>query len=371
MQRMLLPLLLGIASACSSPQVDELNETAHEPAIPTQQFTIRAGRPVAAIAEEENLRNVRQLTFGGENAEAYWSNDGRSLILQRTAPPHACDQIFRLDLESGELQLLSTGTGRTTCAYYLQGDRRILYASTHLADEKCPPPVMRVRGKYVWPIYPGYDIFTAKPDGSDLQRLTETPGYDAEGTVCPVTGRIVFTSGRDGDLELYSMEPDGSDVTRLTNRLGYDGGAFYSHDGTRIVLRSQMLPDAAAEAEYKEFFAKDMVVPTWMELAIVNRDGSGYRQITHNGKANFGPYWLPDDKRIIFSSNLHDPDPRGRDFELFVVDDTGGNLVRVTFNPTFDGFPMFSPDGRHLVFASNRYAEKQGETNVFVAEWVE
>jgi Tol biopolymer transport system component len=363
-----LPLLLA---ACSHAGPAERTNATLDPVLPSQRFEITAGKPVGDLAGETRLRRVRQLTFDGENAEAYWSNDGRRLILQRTAPPHQCDQIFVLDLQSGELKLVSTGKGRTTCAYFLQGDDRILYASTHHVDERCPPPVMRVRGKYVWPIYASYDLFVARPDGSGLQRLTDSPGYDAEATACPVTGRLVFTSVRDGDLELYSMEPDGSDLKRLTNRLGYDGGAFFSHDGTKLVLRSQILATPDDEREYREFFAQHMVVPTRMELTVVDRDGSGFRQITKNGKANFAPYWLPDDRRIIFASNVGDPDPRGRDFELYVIDESGENLERITHNPTFDGFPMFSPDGRHLVFASNRYAAKEGETNIFVAEWVE
>ena len=339
------------------------------PVIPLAPLEIRAGKPVDDLPGEVHLRHVRQLTFGGENAEAYWSGDGTRLILQSTRPPAQCDQIYVLDLRTGEERMVSTGKGRTTCSYFLQGDRQIIYSSTHLGSDACPPPPPHIPGRYVWSIYPAYDIFVAKPDGSELKRLTETPGYDAEATVCPVTGRIVFTSVRDGDLEIYSMEPDGSDVRRLTNRLGYDGGAFYSHDGTKLVLRSSFPTTDAEKEEYLAFLKQDIVVPTRLEITIMDRDGRNFRQITSNGKANFAPYFLPDDRRVIFASNQNDP--KGRDFDLFVIGIDGTNQVQITHNPTFDGFPMFSPDGKYLVFASNRYDKAQGETNVFVAEWVE
>ena len=340
-----------------------------EPIVDKKKIEIRAGKPVEALPGEPFFRNVRQLTFGGENAEAYWSADGSKLILQSTRPPHKCDQIFTIDLQTGEEKLVSTGKGRTTCAYYLQGDKRILYASTHAADANCPDPVFRVQGRYVWPIYETYDIYTARPDGTDLVNITNSPGYDAEGTICPVTGRIVFTSTRHGDLEIYSMEPDGSDVQRLTNRLGYDGGPFYSPDGTKIVLRSSFHDTEESRKEYVGFLKQNLVVPSSLEITLIDRDGKNFRKVTDNGAANFGPFFHPDSRRIVYSSNQDDP--KGRNFELYIIDETGENQHRVTNNPSFDGFPMFSPDGRYFVFASNRYAKERGETNVFVAEWVE
>ena len=367
MRSCVLPIALVMSACAAAP--NSYGPPDPGAVIPPREITITAGQPVDPLPGEVRLRNVRQLTFGGQNAEAYWSWDGSELIWQATTPPHDCDQIFVLDLVTGERKLVSTGKGRTTCGYFLQGDRRIIYASTHEKDENCPPPVMRIAGRYVWPIYDGYDIYVANADGTGLERLTDTPGYDAEGTVCPVSGRIVFTSTRDGDLELYSMEPDGSDVQRLTERVGYDGGAFYSHDGSKLVLRSGFPKDAEAEREYFDFLAKGVVVPTHMELTVCNRDGSGFRQVTSNGKANFGPFWHPDNERIIFASNMNDP--RGRDFDLFLIDDSGENLEQITFNESFDAFPMFSPDGKYLVFASNRYGKVPGETNIFVAEWVE
>jgi Tol biopolymer transport system component len=350
--------------ACQNTTTSHLGLGGVEPA-----FRVAAGKPVPDLPGEPCLRNVRQLTFGGENAEAYWSNDGRKLVFQSTRPPYECDQILVLDLASGATEMVSTGKGRTTCGYFLQGDQRILYSSTHLADEACPERVFRVDGRYVWAIYPSYDIFTARPDGSDVQRLTSTPGYDAEATVCPVTGRIVFTSVRDGDLEIYSMEPDGSDLMRLTRRVGYDGGPFFSHDGSKIVLRSGFLDTEEATAEYVGFLRKGLVVPTALEITVMNRDGSGFRRVTDNGKANFAPYFHPDDRRIVFASNQNDP--KGRDFDIYIIGTDGQNQIRLTNNPTFDGFPMFSPDGRYLAFASNRFAGAEGETNLFVAEWVE
>ncbi|MCC6672737.1 MAG: PD40 domain-containing protein [Planctomycetes bacterium] len=362
--RLTFPLLAAVAAACTAepPRLQE-------PLVPAKPLVVAAGKPVANLPGERFFRSVRQLTFGGENAEAYWSWDGTRLILQSRPTPTECDQIYVLDLRTGTRTLVSTGKGVTTCGYFLQGDKRVIFASTHVADEKCPPPPGRVRGRYVWAVRQGYDLFTARPDGTDLKRLTDVPGYDAEATVCPVTGRILFTSVRDGDLELYVMEQDGSEVRRITNRVGYDGGAFFSHDGSKIVLRSGLLETPEQEKEYKDFLAQGLVVPSRMELAVCAHDGKGFRTITNNGKANFAPFWHPDNRRILFSSNQDDP--RGRNFELYLIDETGKNQVRVTNYEQFDGFPMFSPDGRHLVFASNRFGTIQGETNIFLAEWAE
>jgi Tol biopolymer transport system component len=227
-----------------------------------------------------------------------------------------------------------------------------------------------VRGRYVWPIFPGFDIFRANADGTDLRRLTTTDGYDAEGTVCPVSGRIVFTSVRDGDLELYSMEPDGSDVQRLTNREGYDGGAFYSPDGSKIVARSGFFKDEADRNEYFTFLDQNLILPTQVDIVVMDRNGGNFRRVTDNGAANFAPYWHPDNHRILFCSNLG-KNKDSRDFDLWLIDENGGGLEQVTFNDSFDGFPMFSPNGKYLAFASNRYGETYGETSIFVAEWID
>lgn len=316
---------------------------------------------------ERHLKNIRQLTFGGENAEAYFSPDGQWLVFQATRDSFACDQIFRMTTAGEELQRISTGRGRTTCAYFLAGGERILYASTHLADPACPPRPDYSRG-YVWPIYAGYDLFTCALDGSDLRRLTETPGYDAEATVGP-HGTILFTSMRDGDLELYTMSPDGSNMRRLTQEVGYDGGAFFFADGRRIVYRAHHPGEPEALADYQELLGQGLIRPTTLELWIMNADGSEKRQITRNGKANFCPFPHPSGERIIFASNMDDP--KGRIFELYLVNIDGSGLERVTHNPTFDGFPMWSSDGRQLVWCSNRGSAGTHETNVFIADWVD
>ncbi|MGB3966374.1 MAG: hypothetical protein WBO45_06560 [Planctomycetota bacterium] len=345
--------------------------------VPKKAFQIGAGKAVDPLPNEPHLRNVRQLTFDGENAEGYWSNDGTRLVLQRRSGEMPADQIYVLDLASGDLKLVSTGKGRTTCSYFLQGDDRILFASTHHQGDA--PPVVKMTGRgYQWAVHQEYDLFTCKPDGSDLQQLTKNPGYDAEATVCQVTGAIVFTSTRDGDLELYTMERDGSHVTRITNRPGYDGGAFFSHNGEKLVLRSAFPKDDKQAADDKALLGQQLVRPSNMEITVCKRDGSDFRQVTKNGAANFAPYWLPGDKKILFASNWRGMElmaktgdhKQARNFDLFVIDEDGSNLEQVTDSPMFDGFPMFSPDGRHLVFASNRYGKKEGDTNLFVAEWV-
>lgn len=325
---------------------------------------IGQGQPAGV---ERHLAHVRQLTSGGENAEAYFSPDGTQLIYQ-TSPgtPGTCDQIFTMNVDGTGKRQISSG-GRTTCGYFFPDGRSIVYASTHLGSRDCPPRPSFARG-YVWPVYASYDIFRSAPDGSAPRRLTTTPGYDAEATVGP-DGRIVFTSVRDGDMEIYSMNGDGSDVRRLTNRPGPDGGPWFSPDGTQIVFRGRAMTDQKELADYQGLLKDELWRPTTLEIFVMNRDGSNLRQVTRLGGANFAPAWHPDGKRIIFASNIKDP--KGRDFDMFLVNLDGTGLEQITFNPTFDGFPMFSPDGRKLVFGSNRNAKSEGETNVFVADWVE
>ena len=331
-------------------------------AAPSAQAPAPPAKPVASMAKETHLTNVRQLTFGGENAEAYFSFDGQRLAFQSTRDG-GCDQIYSMKIDGSDLRRISDG-GRTTCSYYTPDGAHIVYASTVKAGRACPPVPDFSRG-YVWPIYDEYDIYRANADGSNPQPLTATPGYDAEATIRK-DGRIVFTSVRDGDMEIYSMNGDGSDVRRLTRREGPDGGPFYSHDGRKIVFRGRTL--AAAELQdYRTLLAKALWRPTSLEIFVMNEDGSGLRQVTNLGAASFAPFFSPDDSKIIFSSNARDP--KGRNFELFVINVDGTGLEQITFNDTFDGFPMFSPDGRQLVFASNRFDAKPGETNIFIADW--
>jgi len=321
-----------------------------------------------AVKGETHLSNIRQLTFGGQNAEGYFSFDETHLIFQSTRDSFQCDQEYIMDLSSGATRMVSNGLGRTTCGYFFPGDEEILFSSTHHLRKACPPTPDFSKG-YVWAVYPEFDIFTAKADGSALRPLTTTPGYDAEATISPTGDKIVFTSVRNGDLDLYSMNLDGSDVRQLTNELGYDGGAFFSSDGSMIVYRTWHYTDSNDVATYKQLLSQHLVRPSRMELFVAQADGSNKRQVTNNGAANFGPFFHPDNKRIIFASNL--ADPKGRNFDLYIINIDGTGLERVTFNETFDGFPMFTRDGKKLVFASNRNGKVRGETNLFIADWVE
>jgi Tol biopolymer transport system component len=330
-----------------------------------------AAPPAAALARPGEVRfsELRQLTSGGENAEAYWSFDGRHLIFQAHSG-EGCDQIYVLDAFRPERpRLVSTGAGATTCSYFLPGDREIIYASTHLSGAACPPKPDRSRG-YVWAIYPSYDIFRSALDASHPpERLTTTAGYDAEATVCSVDGSIVFTSVRDGDLDLYRMDADGKNVRRLTNTPGYDGGAFFDAKCQKLVWRASR-PEGAELQEYRVLLTQGLVRPGRLELMVGNADGSEARQVTYLGAAAFAPFFHPSGQRIVFSSNH--ADPRGREFELWAVDTDGTDLERVTFSPGFDGFPMFSPDGAWLAFASNRAnAKGSHDTNLFVARWAD
>ena len=314
---------------------------------------------------EPRLRNLRQLTSGGENAEAYFSADGRQLVFQSTRDGRACDQQYVMGVDGSGLRRVSTGTGKTTCGYFYAGDQRILFGSSHALQTECPAKPDPSKG-YVWRLDP-FDIYTARPDGSDLRRLTDYGVYTAEAVVSPDGKRIVFTSLKDGDLDIYTMNVDGSDVKRLTTAPGYDGGPWWSPDGRQIVYRAWHPVDSALVG-YRELLAQRLVRPNRMELWVMNADGSRQRQITRLGGANFGPSWAPDGKRIIFSSNHRQP--RSGNFDLFLVNLDGSGLERVTSDQSFYGFPMFSPDGRSLVWASNRREAKPGETNLFMADWV-
>ncbi len=314
---------------------------------------------------EDHLSNVRQLTFGGQNAEAYWSFDDSMLILQSKRGDLECDQIFIMDVETGESRQI-TSEGRTTCAFFLPGDERVLYASTHAAGPDCPPEPDRSQG-YVWPLYAGYDIYTADLQGGDRRNITNMPGYDAEATVHP-DGRIVFTSIRSGDLELWTMDAEGGNLRQLTFGTGYDGGAFLSPDGTKLVWRASRFDTPEEEQAYFALLRRGLVRPSKMEIFVADADGSDPRQLTDNGRANFAPYFTAGSDAILFSSNMNDP--RGRIFDIWMMDLDGGNPQRVTHNDeSFDGFPMFSWSGRRLAFASNRFNAVEGDTNVFVADW--
>ncbi len=320
-------------------------------------------------AREVHLTNVRQLTFGGENAEAYWAPNGREVTFQSTRPPYACDQILRMPTDRvAEPTLVSTGKGRTTCAYlsFPKADR-LYYSSTHGAGEACPPTPDRSHG-YVWPLYSSYEIYAANSDGSDPKALTQNSFYDAETTVCPVDGTLLFTSSRDGDLELYSMKPDGTDVQRLTHAPGYDGGAFFSNDCKQIVWRASRPQEGVELDDFKKLLSQDLVRPSKLEIYVANADGTNARQITYLDAASFAPSFYPDGKRVLFSSNAGDP--KGREFDIWAVNTDGTELERITYAAGFDGFPLFSPDGKQLVFGSNRNQGKPGETDVYVADWV-
>jgi len=329
----------------------------------------RHPRPAATVASaphpEPHLRNIRQLTNGGENAEAYFSADGRRLIFQSTRDGRACDQEYVMNVDGSDVHRVSNGSGKTTCGFFYANDQRILFGSSQALQGECPPKPDPSKG-YVWRLDP-YDIYTARPDGSDLRRLTSYGVYTAEAVVSPDGKRIVFTSLKDGDLDIYTMNVDGTDVRRLTTTEGYDGGPWWSPDGTQIVYRAWHPVDSALTT-YRELLAQRLVRPNRMELWVMNADGSNQRQITRLGGANFGPSWLPDGKRLIFSSNYLRP--RSGNFDLYLVNLDGTGLEQVTTEESFDGFPMFSPDGRSLVWASNRHDAKPGETNLFIADWV-
>jgi Tol biopolymer transport system component len=336
----------------------------------TQSWTVQ-------YPQEAHFDTVIQLTNGGDNAEAYWSFDDSKIVFQATnsAWGDSCDQIYFTTVADAERmmterpQLISTGKGRTTCSYFMPGDSTVIYASTHLASEDCPPkPAKREDGKYVWPIYEGFDIFVADLQGNILSQLTNEPGYDAEPTVSPKGDKIVFTSLRSGDLELYTMNIDGSDVKQITSELGYDGGAFFSPDGEKLIFRSSRPKTEEEIADYKALLEQGLVTPTEMELYICNVDGSDLRKLTDLGKANWAPFFHPNGEKIIFSSNH--ASEKGYPFNLYMINVDGTGLEQVTYDGVFDAFPMFSRSGEYLLFSSNRNNGGTHDTNLFLAKWV-
>jgi hypothetical protein len=321
---------------------------------------------------------MRQLTFGGDNAEAYWSFDSRMVSFQSNNPAWGlkCDQIFYMPVEGTDLKsgarpsLVSTGLGRTTCSFFLKGNKKILYASTHLGGTDCPKDAERKPGgKYLWPVYDTYDIFIADLSGKIVKQLTNTPGYDAEATISPKGDKIVFTSTRNGDLDLYIMDISGKNVKQITNELGYDGGAFFSPDGKKLVFRASRFTTDEKRKEYVDYLKQGLVAPTEMEIFTCNVDGTDLKQITRLGKANWAPFYHPAGKKILFSSNHKGT--RGFEFNIFMINDDGSGLEQVTYDKVFDSFPMFSPNGKKLVFSSNRNNGGTRNTNLFVADWVD
>lgn len=334
-----------------------------------------SGEKPLIYEQEHYFSNMRQLTFGGDNAEAYWSFDSKQLVFQSNNQKWnvKCDQIFVLNQTEDVIHnppMVSTGKGRTTCAYFMPGDTVVLYASTHMGNAACPPPpAPRPDRKYLWQIDPNYDIFFADMQGNILHQMTNTPGYDAEATVSPDGKYIVFTSTRNGDLDLYLYDIAKKTTKQVTKTLGYDGGAFFSPDSKTLLFRASRPKTPEAIKEYKELLAQGLVAPTEMEIFTCNLDGTEMRQITKLGKANWAPYFHPSGKRILFSSNHHTQ--RGFPFNIFMIDVDGSNLTQITFDNGFDAFPMFSPDGKKLVFASNRNNGGGRDTNLFVTDWVE
>src|SRR5882724_1095781 len=328
--------------------------------------------------EEKHFKNIQQLTFGGDNAEAYFSFDSKWLIFQRTNPKEGlkCDQMFigKVPAKPGEkfvFRMISSGKGRTTCGSFTKDGKHIIYASTHLGADTCPPVPDRSKygNKYIWPLYDSYDIFMADLNGKIVKQLTNSKGYDAEATLSPDGNKMIYTSDKDGDIDLYIMDLRTGKEKRITNTLGYDGGAWFSPDGKKIIWRASRPKTDDEVKEYKDFLAQNLVAPVNMEVFVANADGSNVKQVTNFGQANWAPAFFPDSKRIIFASNQEYK--RGFPFNLYSINEDGSNLQKITHEKIFDAFAMFSPDGKKLVFCSNRNNGGTHDTNIFIADWVE
>jgi Tol biopolymer transport system component len=327
---------------------------------------------------EKHFANVQQLTFGGDNAEAYFSFDGQWLIFQRTNPKEGipCDEMFigKIPTAPGEKfepRKVSTGQGRSTCGAFTKDGKHVIYASTHLGGDSCPPVPDRKKygNKYIWPLYDSYDIFMADLNGKIVKQLTHSKGYDAEATISPDGKKMIYTSTKDGDIDLYIMDLETGKEKRITRQLGYDGGAWFSPNGKKIIWRASRPKSDTAIKEYKELLAENLVAPTNMEVFVADADGSNVKQVTAFGNANWAPAYMPDSKRIIFASNHQSK--RGFPFNLFTINEDGTGLEKISTEKIFDAFPMFSPDGKKIVFCSNRNNGGTRDTNIFIADWVE
>jgi len=357
------------------PTTDDLRRT-----VDNRQRTSRNSQLTDTLLypDEKHFRNIQQLTFGGDNAEAYWSFDSKYIVFQRTDKKEGlmCDQIFmgRVPQKPGdkfEYKMVSTGKGRCTCSFFTKDGKHIIYASTHLNADTCPPVPDRSKfgNKYIWPLYDTYDIFMADLNGRIVRRLTNSKGYDAEGTLSPDGKKMIYTSDKNGDIDLYMMDLASGKEKRITNTLGYDGGAWFSPDGKKIIWRASRPKTDVEIKEYKDLLAQNLVAPLNMEVFVANLDASHVHQVTNFGQANWAPAFFPDSKRIIFASNHQYK--RGFPFDLYMINEDGTSLSQITHSNTFDAFPMFSPDGKKIAWCSNRNNGGTHDTNIFVADWVE
>lgn len=311
----------------------------------------------AKDAESRYLANVTQLTDAsmglGKAGEAYFSPDGKNIIFQATPAGQPDYQIYTMNLSTHTPKMVSTGKGACTCAFFHPKARKIMFASSHLDPNLGQPKSVEETKGYKWDFNEHMDIFEADLDGGNLHRLTDAPGYDAEGSYSPSGKQIVFTSMRDGDQEIYVMDADGRNQRRLTYGKGYDGGPFFSPDGKTILYRGDRRGDDKMN----------------LQLRLVNVDGSNDRAITDNELFNWCPFWHPSGKSLIFTQADHGLRERGErpNYDLWMVTPDGAKLTRITFDPASDVLPVFSPDGKRVMWTSKRGG--LAEAQVFVADF--
>ncbi len=290
----------------------------------TKKQVYESSKDTLRFAGESHLRNIRQLTFGGNNAEAYWSFNNNQLIFQsdwNKINRQPCDQIFKMNVDGSpqengkQYSLISTGKGRTTCSYFLNNGK-VVYASTHESGDKCPESEMFAAGRYVWPLHKSYEIYIANNDGTDPKILIGGEGYDAEATVSPDGKYVIFTSTRSGDLELWRYEIKTKKYLQLTNILGYDGGAFFSRDSKHIVWRASRPQGLEAES-YKKLLADGYVEPKELNIFMADIDGKNAKQVTKLPGANWAPFFHPDGKKSC-SVQIITHWTKGEEFLIFL-----------------------------------------------------
>lgn len=305
--------------------------------------------------EDKILKNIEQVTFsemGFEKAgEAYFSPDSTKIIFQAVPKGQKHYQIFVMDLQDRIPKMVSTGLGACTCPFFKPDGQKIIFASSHSdpnhSKENAVPGYQREGGQYVWDFTPYMNIYESNLDGSDLIPLTSGPAYHAECAYSSDGKKIVFASNESGSMNLYTMNSDDSEITQITfTNTSYNGGPFFSPDNTKIIFR--------ADREKRHY----------LQIYVINTDGTEEKQITNNQAVNWAPFWHPNGKMIVFTTSLHGH----RHYEIYAMNIETNVQTRITHNPTFDGLPVFNDTGDKMMWTSKR--GEDGTSQIFIADFI-
>jgi Tol biopolymer transport system component len=314
---------------------------------------------------EDHLTKVTQLTFTGENTQASFSPDNKNIIFQSTRNRLRCDAIFRMHSDGSDISQISSGKGIASSAVISPDNNSIIYSSTQKVDYQCPSKPEYSKA-YSWLLYSSYDLFKDELTGGSDERIIKSSSYDGGAVYSPKGDKIIFSSGRTGDLELYIANSDGNNVKQLTNIDGYDGDAVFSRDGKYIVWRASR-PKGNDLHDYRYQLSQGIIKEGKFEIFMMKLAGGKPIQLTNNGATNFSPSFDPNSNNIIFSSNMSQKD--GRNYDIYTLNLKTRKLERITYYSGFDGYPVFSSDGKKLLFTSSRNFRYKAEKNIFIVNW--